>query len=100
MRHDDVDHDDARQKPRPAALKAAVIEVDGAVTMRCLLANLSDEGAELTLAGDQRVPARFVLHVPALEKAFRADVRWRSDGRVGVMFTGAAKRPRTPLTAV
>ncbi len=97
----ELDENDARQHPRSEALRGAVI-LDGAGTPqnRCLVTNISAEGAELELVSNVRVPPRFALHLPHEGTAYRAEVRWRDNGRIGVEFLGREKMDRPPLKKV
>lgn len=90
--------DDARQLPRTETLKGAII-LAGADKERhnCLISNISPEGAELTLEGDQRLPQHFTLELPHEGVSYRAAVRWREAGRIGVEFTGKQVRARPHL---
>jgi len=85
----DYDESDARQDRRTPALKGATIRRgDGKPGGNCLIRNISGEGAELEIAGHIRVPPNFTLEVPHEGIAYKAEVRWRDEGRIGVAFTG------------
>lgn len=92
--------DDGRSQDREDTTLGAMIEVPGKSEMRCLVVNMSPEGAELQLAVHQRVPQHFVLHVPTKQQSYRAEVRWRDQGKVGVTFLGTEALARPRLTAV
>lgn len=88
----EIDENDARQQARAATLKGASIRTgDGKPEVRCLIRNISPEGAELDVAEGTRVPQHFTLHVPHESMTYRAQVRWREDGRLGVQFNGVEK---------
>lgn len=96
-----VEENDARQAPRNEALNGAVIlDADGNPGHRCLVTNISIDGAELELVENVRVPPRFMLHVPHEGVAYKAEVRWRENGRIGVEFFGREKMKRPPLRKV
>lgn len=96
-----LEENDARQHPRSEALRGAVIlDSAGKPQNRCLVTNISAEGAELELVSNVRVPPRFVLHVPHEGTAYRAEVRWRDNGRIGVEFLGREKMERAQMTKV
>ncbi len=61
--------------------------------VKCAVRNMHLHGAELKVEGDARVPNEFLLYVPLDGIAYRATVRWRKDGRIGVMFTGTEPKP-------
>lgn len=90
--------DDARQHPRTETLKGAVV-LSGPDMARhnCLISNISPEGAELTLESDHRLPQHFTLDVPHEGKSYRAAVRWREAGRIGVEFTATETRKQPHL---
>jgi len=95
------DSDDARQLPRAETLKGAVIVFGAQKTeSRCLIRNISPEGAELQLVSDQRVPQHFTLRVPHEGVAYRAQVRWREESRIGVAFSSAEALPKAALSVV
>ena len=97
----ELEENDARQHPRSEALRGAVIlDSAGKPQNRCLVTNISAEGAELELVSNVRVAPRFVLHVPHEGLAYRAEVRWRDNGRIGVEFLGREKMERAPLMKV
>lgn len=85
--------DDARQHERTDTMKGAII-VSGPDKVRhnCLVSNISPDGAELTLESDQRLPQHFTVEIPHEGKTYRAAVRWREEGRVGVEFLATESR--------
>lgn len=92
---------DARQEPRAETLKGAVIvPANGKPEIRCLITNISGEGAELRLDGHDRAPPRFELRVPHQAMSYRAEVRWRDEGRIGVAFTGFEAMAKPTLKVV
>ncbi len=101
MRQDNTEMNDAREQDRADLLKGATIErADGKPDVRCLITNISSDGAELALDAGQRAPDQFVLHVPHEGMAYRAAVRWREEGKIGVMFHGAERREKPGLRVV
>lgn len=60
----------------------------------CTLRNQNNGGAELKVAPESRVPDRFLLYVPVDGIAYRAEVRWRRNDRIGVQFTGTEPKPK------
>lgn len=52
----------------------------------CLVSDLSDGGAKLTLAAYDLLPDEFTLHLAPAEAAKKCQVVWRSKGAVGVEF--------------
>ena len=88
-------NDEHRRQRRQRVLKGATIlaamtKSETQVVMR----NMHADGAELSVPADVGVPADFLLYVPSDGVAYRAHVRWRRNGRVGVNFTGTEPKPR------
>jgi hypothetical protein len=83
-----------RQEHRPRVLKGASI-LNGIANseVKCAVRNMHRHGAELRVETDARVPNEFLLYVPLDGIAYRAVVRWRKDGRIGVTFTGTEPKP-------
>lgn len=101
MTQQDIEEGDARQEPRSGTLKGAVIvPANGKPEIRCLITNISGEGAELRLEGHDRAPPRFELRVPHQAMSYRAEVRWRDEGRIGVAFNGAEAMVKPKLKVV
>lgn len=59
-----------------------------------MLRNQHAGGAELKMPIEARVPDRFLLYVPLDGVAYRCEVRWRRNDRVGVQFTGTEPKPK------
>lgn len=92
---------DARQEQRAETLNGAVIVPgNGKPEIRCLVTNISGEGAELRLEAGDRAPPQFELRVPHQAMSYRAQVRWRDEGRIGVEFTGWQALQKPSLTVV
>ena len=99
MKQHELDDNDARQQQRAETRKGATILFQDK-QLRCLIPNLSAEGAELELGDETRLPQHFELSVPHEGVAYRAEVRWREPGRIGVLFNGKELRGRPALKAV
>lgn len=86
---------DSRRKHRQRVLKGGSI-ITGIKNseISCTLRNQNEGGAELKVAPDARVPDRFLLYVPVDGVAYRSEVRWRRNDRVGVQFTGTEPKPK------
>ncbi|ESX69415.1 PilZ domain-containing protein [Mesorhizobium sp. M0027] len=86
--------DEQRDKRRQRVLKGAAIltgMTNSEVT--CTLRNMHAGRAELKVSIDARVPDEFLLYVPTDGIAYKAEVRWRREDRIGVMFTGTEPKP-------
>ncbi|TIR63789.1 MAG: PilZ domain-containing protein, partial [Mesorhizobium sp.] len=74
--------DSPRREHRPRVLKGGTI-ITGFQNseISCSLRNQHSQGAELRLAADIQIPARFLLYVPVDGIAYKAVVRWRRNDR-------------------
>ena len=80
-----------RLRVREFVLKEATIIANG-VRIGCSVRNQHEQGAELRIAADAKIPERFLLEVPADDTVYRALVRWRRNDRVGVaLYSNAPK---------
>lgn len=59
----------------------------------CSIRNMHQNGAELRVPVDARIPERFLLYVPVDGIGYRAVLRWRKSDRAGVQFEGTAPKP-------
>jgi hypothetical protein len=83
-----------RHERRQRVLKGASILTGIANSeVKCTVSNMHDAGAELKIDVEARVPAEFLLYVPVDGVAYKAVVRWRKEGRLGVSFTGTEPKP-------
>ncbi|WP_082222387.1 PilZ domain-containing protein [Mesorhizobium loti] len=86
---------DQRRQHRQRVLKgAAIITGIQNSEISCFIKNQHDNGAELRVAADAWVPERFLLYVASDGVAYRCEVRWRRNDRVGVRFDGVEPKPR------
>lgn len=83
-----------RREHRQRVLKGASI-LSGITNseVKCVVRNMHENGAELKISIDARVPPEFLLYVPVDGVAYKSVVRWRREDRVGVMFTGTEPKP-------
>jgi len=87
--------DDPKREHRPRVLKGGSVitgiqNSEVGVTVR----NQHAGGAELKIPLEARVPDRFLLYVPLDGVAYRCEVRWRRNDRIGVQFTGTEPKPK------
>ena len=87
--------DEHRREHRQRVLKGGTI-ITGTQNseVSCTLRNQNVGGAELKVAPESRVPDHFLLYVPVDGIAYRAEVRWRRNERIGVRFTGTEPKPK------
>lgn len=71
-----------RRKPRGKCRCLARIMTEGEVFSECLITDISDTGARLTLKADEKLPKTFFLM--ADEFLFTAQLVWRNGNQVGV----------------
>lgn len=80
---------------RQRVLKRASILIDvNTSEIGCTVRNQTSGGAELRLPTGTSAPDEFLLYVPLDRTAYRCQVRWRADDRIGVQFTGTEPKPR------
>ncbi|TSE13254.1 PilZ domain-containing protein [Mesorhizobium intechi] len=80
---------------RPRVLKGGTV-ITGIQNseIAVMLRNQHAGGAELKIPIEARVPDRFLLYVPLDGVAYRCEVRWRRNDRIGVQFTGTEPKPK------
>ena len=59
----------------------------------CTIRNMHQNGAELRVPAEARVPTEFLLYVAVDGIAYRSVLRWRKQDRCGVTFTGTEPKP-------
>jgi phosphomannomutase len=60
----------------------------------CTIRNQHKNGAQLTVSPEVEVPREFLLYVPIDGVAYRSELRWRRNDRIGVRFSGTEPKPR------
>ena len=77
-----------REHVRISTDKAAVISFDDGQkrTIMCVIRDISDGGAGLTVATTDGIPDQFVLTVKGEEEGRACTVRWRQPNRLGISF--------------
>jgi hypothetical protein len=76
-----------RRSARRAANQAAWIERVSTILERCVVINVSDSGARLTIRDVYDLPESFALHMTRTSNAGRlCRIVWRRDHDVGVEF--------------
>ncbi|GGK33884.1 PilZ domain-containing protein [Salinarimonas ramus] len=85
-----ADPADHRTAPRRRALIAAKLSYGGgAVTVDCVVRNISQTGAKLALSEGITIPHHFEIVIPQLNAVHRAELRWRTGGEAGITFLDA-----------
>jgi len=80
-----------RKLSRHRTFKAGSIAFNRAGGIDCRVRNLSAIGACLEVASQIGIPDDFILVVETEHLKQHCHVIWRTDGRLGVAFTGAAE---------
>lgn len=76
-----------RQQRRQRALKSGrIIFNKRSSTMDCVVRNLSEEGALLSVEGMQGIPDQFELEIDGGAVKRTCQVVWRQERRLGVRF--------------
>lgn len=84
-----------RQHRRRVLKGAAIITGVNNSAIACTVRNMHEQGAELRVSPEARVPDRFLLYVPVDGVCYDAILRWRRMDRCGVMFQGTPQpKPR------
>ncbi|TIX27559.1 PilZ domain-containing protein, partial [Mesorhizobium sp.] len=79
------DSGEPQREHRPRVLKGgSIITGISNSEVGCMLRNQHEGGAELKVTLEARVPDRFLLYVPLDGIAYRCEVRWRRNDRIGV----------------
>jgi hypothetical protein len=85
----------SERQHRPRVLKgASILTGISNSEIKCMVRNMHENGAELKISIDSRVPPEFLLYVPVDGIAYRSVVRWRKEDRIGVQFTGTEPKPK------
>ena len=65
----------------------AQIEIyDSGVRLECVIKDLSDTGARLSVSDAVAVPRSFRIHIPKLKRSMRASIQWRRGDLIGIEF--------------
>ncbi len=75
-----------RSDQRRKEHRVATIVLGGGASLSCLVRDISDTGARLTLVEEAELPDMFQLRVPTLQIDRRVGLVWRRDYEVGVAF--------------
>lgn len=75
-----------RRAPRHRTLKGASIGFNGAMSVKCRVRNLSENGACLDVASTVLIPDDFMLTFDCDRASKPCRVVWRGPERIGVTF--------------
>lgn len=72
---------------RQRTLKSALVTYgNGAITVECLVRDMSAGGAKLKMVNDTPIPNTFQLHIPLDGVSVNCEVRWREKNQLGIAF--------------
>jgi hypothetical protein len=77
--------DERRRNPRTEINEPGMVSAAGSV-MRCIVRNISTEGAAIEVENPAFVPARFRLVMDNGAKVHECSVAWIQKNRIGVAF--------------
>jgi PilZ domain len=81
-----------RAKPRLKSLIAATIVYNnGQCTLDCVIRNISETGAKLSVPASVALPDRFDLTVPQRSATYRAHIAWQRPGEIGVLASDRSR---------
>ena len=80
--------EEQRKHPRTDINEPAYVSADGSV-MRCLVLNISAEGAAIDVANPAFVPSRFRLVMASDSSVRECQIAWIQQNRIGVSFVAA-----------
>ncbi|WP_372425059.1 PilZ domain-containing protein [Salinarimonas chemoclinalis] len=87
-----VETSEQRTAPRRRALVAARIRYGGgAVTIDCVVRNISETGAKIDISEGVTLPGHFEIVIPQMNVVHRAELRWRRGGEAGIAFLDVAE---------
>jgi hypothetical protein len=80
---------DNRRAQRSRTFLKAEIDVSGGLsTLSCIIKDLSDTGARISVSEGIVLPETFRIHLPKPDRWVHATVRWRRAEYIGVHFEG------------
>lgn len=86
--------DDNRRSGRKKTFLTAYAVVGGSQgALPCLVRDLSQSGARIMMAGAERLPARFELHINGRAHMLRVDTVWRTATQAGVRLLEKVPAP-------
>jgi hypothetical protein len=73
-----------RGTPRESGPLAGVVKLYNGRSLPCVVLNLSETGAKLSISRDVILPTEFQLSIPARQVSWRVRVAWQDQGQLGV----------------
>lgn len=81
-----VGMEDQRCAPRNRTYLRAEIDLNGVSSLACIVRDLNEVGARISLSEAIFVPERFRLRLPKPDRWVEVHVRWRRGDNIGVYF--------------
>ncbi|WP_457094974.1 PilZ domain-containing protein [Microvirga sp. P5_D2] len=81
----------------PAVLAARITSDSGAVSIECIVRDLSDTGARIYLTDNSSLPLEFVLEIPSRGLRVQSRLMWGRGANHGVVFLEVVKAWTDPL---
>src|SRR3954468_17979613 len=75
-----------------ASIAATIVYNNGQCTLDCVIRNISETGAKLSVPASVALQDRFDLTVPQRSATYRAHIAWQRRGEIGVLFDGVSRR--------
>ena len=89
---------DRRTLPRLQVQKnGTVLFIDQPCFVECMIRNVSEDGALLSLIVSVPLPRKILLWDQRADKLYACEVKWRKDDTVGVHFVDVRHRAKTPM---
>jgi len=91
---------DQRRNSRVRAFQRGIVGlIDGDEKIPCLIRNMSQGGALLSLSNAHSLPSEFVLSIPTRGQIYRSKTAWRSMTEAGIEFLEALHPSSRPALA-
>ncbi len=82
-----------RGEYRRSVEMSGVCEFADGDRMDCKIMDITNSGAQLSVASTQGLPERFTLYILPLNAVLDCTVKWRKDTRVGISFSTLSDGP-------
>jgi len=80
-------HDARKHQRMPAYLGARIFFAHKPSTFDCLVKNISDKGAQITIETVRDIPEVFRLHIAKYNMSYECQTRWKTHNRLGVSYS-------------
>ena len=80
-------HDARKYQRLPAYLGAKIFFDHKPSTFDCLVKNISDKGAQISIETIWDIPESFSLYIEKFDKNFECNIRWKKHNKLGVSYS-------------